>query len=223
MSNLTIETVVVTPFQQNARVISSGAECVILDPGGDIDRILEQVGSKQVVGIVLTHFHIDHCAGVAGVRKLLGEIPIYAGEEKQLREQIAFQASYFGLSAGEYQNCPPADVLLEPGSRFLLLNIEWEARFTPGHSPGHFSFVLPESDYLIDGMEAHGALCLAGDALFRGSIGRTDLPGGDNAQLLHSISTQLLSLPDNVIVLPGHGELTTIGEERMSNPFLIGR
>lgn len=215
-----IETVVVTPFQQNARVIAAREQCVILDPGGDVGRILKVVGNRKVTGILLTHYHIDHCAGVFNLRERLGAVTIYGGEERELRERIADQAAFFGLSPAEYHNCPPADIQLTPGSRMTLLGFEWEARFTPGHSPGHFSYVLPEAEYLLDGQILKAPLCLAGDALFRGSIGRTDLPGGDHRQLLSSISSQLLTLPDETVVLPGHGEETTIGEERVSNPFL---
>jgi hydroxyacylglutathione hydrolase len=231
---LAIETYVVTPFQQNARLLtntSSGARAFV-DPGGDVELLLQALGPSELEAILLTHSHIDHCAGVAKILRRLEERGqprpvLIAGMERELRESISLQGTYFGLSGDEFENCPEPSVYLEPRMRFEVIGIEFESRFTPGHSPGHFSFVTPELEYSLSEPErrvnGRGVLVFAGDALFQGSIGRTDLPGGSLPQLISSIRSELFTLGDDTLVLSGHGPSTTVGRERKTNPFLLPR
>jgi len=230
---ITIESTTVTPFQQNARVITNSALglAAIVDPGGEAERILKTIDltNTKVESILLTHSHIDHCAGVVSLIQLLeskgqGRPKIFAGNERELRASIVDQARYFGLEPGDYFNCPEPEVLLEPGQTIDVCGVSLDARFTPGHSPGHFSFVFPKGEYLIieQGRKqtVSSEVVIAGDALFKGSIGRTDFPGCSSEALLSSIRTQLFTLSDSALVLPGHGPVTTIGVEKRSNPFL---
>ncbi len=211
-----IETVVVTPFQQNARILidEQSGDAVIVDPGGDVAQLIDWCADQKVKisKILLTHAHIDHAGGV---KKLLSRLAphqaqLYAhGEGRELRQSIAMQATMFGLSPQEYENCPEPDVVLSEGDDFAVGDSVGKVLFTPGHSPGHISIYFAKEKQVI-----------AGDALFAGSIGRTDLPGGDHRTLIRSIREKLLTLPDDTVVLSGHGPNTTIGRERKSNPFL---
>ena len=178
----------------------------------------------------LRTLNIDHCAGVAPLLRTLAakNFPkpiVYAGHEEELRKSISIQASYFGLDSADYENCPEPDIYFTPKMKFRVAGLELEARFTPGHSPGHFSLILPEDEYQIienDRTEnVKASVALAGDALFKGSIGRTDFPGCSSELLLTSIRSELFSLPTNTIVLPGHGPQTNVGYEIKFNPFLI--
>jgi len=230
---ITIQSTTVTPFQQNTRVITNNSLGLasIIDPGGEIERIIEplNLATTKVESILLTHSHIDHCAGVVSLLEALKkkgqERPIlYAGQERELRVSIVTQAKFFGLDPLGYDNCPEPDVYLEQGQKLTVCGISVEARFTPGHSPGHFSFVLPEGEYqIVEGSlkkTIKSEVVISGDALFSGSIGRTDFPGSSSAALLNSIRSQLFTLNDAALVLPGHGPMTTIGVEKRSNPFL---
>jgi hydroxyacylglutathione hydrolase len=212
---LKIATIVVTPFAQNCRVVwcSETQEGVVVDPGGEVDEILRVVEDNRVLvrAIWLTHAHLDHCAGVAPLLEKVS-VPLFAhADEKTLRGSVSTIARMYGLPASEWLNCPEPDILLRGGEVVAVGNQEAEVRFAPGHSPGHVVFYF-ESQKIV----------LAGDTLFAGSIGRTDLPGGNHSQLLTSVREALMTLPDETEVLSGHGEDTTIGRERRSNPFLKG-
>lgn len=128
-----------------------------------------------------------------------------------MRSSISGQAMMFGLSAKDYQDCPEPDQYLQDGDELLVGNFKIKALFTPGHSPGHLSFFIAGERPTV----------ISGDSLFKGSIGRTDLPGGNHRLLIKSIENKLLTLPENTIVLPGHGPDTTIFNEKNRNPFLI--
>ena len=164
--------------------------------------------------VLLTHAHIDHFAGLSEWRRAWpapvwlhpADLPLYAA--------AAEQAAMFGISCPEL---PPVDQHFEPERPFAVDSLELEVRFTPGHSPGSVSLVAAA----VAG--ARPAHVIVGDVLFCGGIGRTDLPGGDYQTLLSSIRGQLLSLPDDTVVLSGHGPATTIGRERRTNPFLTGQ
>jgi glyoxylase-like metal-dependent hydrolase (beta-lactamase superfamily II) len=233
--SLRIIQIPVTPFQQNSLLLISGDRFVIVDPGGEIPRILttirENVKAPICDGIFLTHSHIDHCGGVAALltvlNKSLKDPPKLYGHEcdRPLREAIEQQSLLFGLSPLEYRNCPEPDVYLKQDDEFRVGEFRAKILFTPGHAPGHISLYFEALDFelVVDGLSkkyTKTPLVVAGDALFAGSIGRTDLPLCNHAQLIQSIKTQLLTLPPETLVLSGHGPLTTIGVETRSNPFL---
>lgn len=225
---LFFEKIVVTPFEQNARVIfdSDTGASVIVDPGGEANRIISVLTrlSIKTCSIFLTHSHIDH---VGAVQSLLSWKPmkLHAHRmEEQFRRSVEEQAIYFGLSPQEYQNAPEPDVFLEDGDSFSVGGVQGTVLFTPGHSPGHVALFFEDlSECVIDGSEQRGrSVLIAGDVLFAGSIGRTDLPGASFQTLINSIHTKLFPLPDNTLVLPGHGPDTELGREKLTNPFLCG-
>jgi len=233
-----IKTVVVTPFMQNARLVidTETKAAAVIDPGGDIPKIVSAIEDEgaDIQSVILTHSHIDHVAGLTELLKALkqrGVVPSVYGHkaEQFMRQAVAEQALYFGLSPEEYQNANEPDVYIEDGSEIQIGKLKARALFTPGHSPGHVSLYFENGavDIENDSLQGHGQIVsgnfsfvIAGDALFAGSVGRTDLPGGDHATLIQSIKKKLLTLPDETLVLSGHGPDTSIGIERLSNPFL---
>jgi glyoxylase-like metal-dependent hydrolase (beta-lactamase superfamily II) len=230
---LQIFTIPVTPFSQNARVLfePQARSAVIVDPGGDIEEILSIVGQLDPVElrILLTHAHIDHAGGVArclvAAKVQFGmAIPLAAHADSLLRTTISRQAKLFGLSASEYENAPEPDIVLGEGDTFSLGTITARISWVPGHAPDHITlfFDVPEFELHEDGpaQKMYAPVLIAGDTLFAGSIGRTDLPGGSLPLLLKGIHQKLLVLPEDTVVLCGHGPATTIGEEKQHNPFL---
>ncbi|WP_207478900.1 MBL fold metallo-hydrolase [Arenibaculum pallidiluteum] len=201
----------VTPFQQNCTLLWCEAtrKAAIIDPGGEADRILRAVEAQDVEPekILLTHGHLDHVGGVADLVDRLG-LPVEGPQRADafLIEAVAQQALMFGVPAA--RSFVP-DRWLEEGDRVTVGEIGFDVLHCPGHTPGHVVFVQPERRF-----------ALVGDVLFRGSVGRTDLPGGDHAALIRSIRQKLLPLGDDVTFLPGHGPASTIGAERASNPFI---
>lgn len=213
---LHVTTIPVTLFAQNCRILMCEAtkEATVVDPGGagaalrPIFDALEAQGAR-CTQIWLTHSHLDHCGGVAQLQaQTSAKLYAHPGE-RMYRERVREIAAMYGIPPSEFEPCPEPQVPLEGGERVTLGALEFEVRFTPGHSPGHVVFYHRASQRLI-----------AGDTLFSGSIGRTDLPGGDHATLLESIRSQILVLPPETAVLPGHGPDTTVGQEAQSNPFL---
>lgn len=181
-------------------------ETVLVDPGEEAARFLAEAArrDRRITAIWLTHAHLDHIAGVSAVHRATGA-PIHLHPaDRPLYDGLPEQGRWFGL---ELDPPPPADVMLHHGQRLAVGDIPFEVRHLPGHSPGHVCFI-------------GGGIVLGGDVLFEGSIGRTDLPGGDLEALLSGIRRELLVLPDATIVYPGHGPITTIGRERAGNPFL---
>lgn len=204
----------VTSFQQHARilVVDGYAGAVVVDPGGEADRIASVLEERDLAleAVWLTHSHLDHCGGVAA---LIGSspVPLYGHRvEKEFRSNLQQIAAMYGVVDEGLKDCPEPSNYLSGGERVEFAGYSFEVLFTPGHAPGHLCFYCERANLL-----------LAGDSLFAGSIGRTDLPGGNHQQLLDSIRTQLLVLPDDTRVLPGHGPDTTVGMERLSNPFLL--
>ena len=183
-------------------------EAMVVDPGDNIEDILTVLEEHQlrVKAIVITHAHIDHVAGAHSLRTATGA-PVYMNERDQaLLNMLDMQAGWLGVAT------PPrteVDVASSAGTILRLGSAEFHVFDTPGHTPGSQCLWIPSENKLI-----------AGDTLFRDSIGRTDLPGGDSRQILSSIKTQLLDLPETAIIVPGHGPETTIGREKRSNPFL---
>lgn len=206
-----VAVVPVTPFQQNASIIwcTRTMQAAIVDPGGDVPKLLDAVKKLAVtpVAIWLTHGHIDHAGGAAELAEALG-LPIIGPhrDDQFLMDNLAEQARMFGtagaraVTSGRY---------LTDGDTVMLGENMFSIMHVPGHSPGSVVFYHEPSRFM-----------LAGDTLFKGSIGRTDFPYGDHDLFIRSIKARLMTLPDEVTFLPGHGPASTIGDERASNPFL---
>jgi glyoxylase-like metal-dependent hydrolase (beta-lactamase superfamily II) len=195
-------------FAENCYLVADTRtrEAVIVDPGEEPAMFLAELDTRawSLKGIWLTHAHIDHVLGIPAVRAR-HDVPILLHpEDRPLYENADRQAEWFGI---RLEPLPDPDHSLTHGETVAVGGFDFDVRHTPGHSPGSVSFV------------GQGVV-LSGDALFAGSIGRTDLPGGDLATLLLSIQRQLLTLPDSTEVLSGHGPRTTVGVERLTNPFL---
>lgn len=183
-------------------------EALVVDPGEAPEPLLDEIAREgwKVREILFTHTHIDHVAGAAAVKRLTGAPVAMHPLDLPLYESLADQAAWVGMPEPERV---PIDRWLQEGDIIRCGGLSFRTLFTPGHAPGHVSFYAAAENLLI-----------SADVLFRGGIGRTDLPGGDLNQLLESIHTKLLVLPDATRVIPGHGETTTIREERRTNPYL---
>jgi hydroxyacylglutathione hydrolase len=201
----------VTPFQQNCRLLWCEAtrRAVVIDPGGDVSEIARAIAHSKVTveKIWLTHGHIDHAGGAAELRtKLVVPIEGPHRDDMFLLDNVVESARMFGIP--NVANVTP-DRWLKEGDTLQVGELGFNVLHCPGHSPGSVAFVNAEQK-----------LAIVGDVLFAGSIGRTDLPGGSQQQLLQSIRDKLLPLDDDVMVLNGHGPATTIGREKATNPFL---
>lgn len=197
-------------FQENCYLVfdPDHPDTVVVDPGEDTDRFLAEAADRgrSINAIWLTHAHVDHICGVGAIRQATGAPILLHPADLPHYRQLPKQARLFGF---EVDPLPDPDRLLEDRAQLQIGSVAVEVRHAPGHTPGHVCFVAP-------------GVVLAGDVLFAGSIGRTDLPGGHHQTLLASIRRELLSLPDETVVYSGHGPVTTIGEERRTNPFLVG-
>jgi len=197
-------------LQCNCSILGDEAsgEAIVVDPGDDIPRIVALLLKHRltVKQILITHAHIDHIAGAAKLKQLTGAPVFYNQRDLPLVKMMDMQAGWLGVATPEVH---PPDDTLDDGRMIAIAGLTGSILHTPGHTQGSVCLHLPAENLL-----------LAGDTLFAGSVGRTDLPGGDGPMLIRSIRERLLTLPDDTIVLPGHGPRTTIGEERQSNPFL---
>jgi glyoxylase-like metal-dependent hydrolase (beta-lactamase superfamily II) len=200
----------VGPLQCNCSVIGdeTSREAIVIDPGDDIEDVLALVRKHhlQVKQIVITHAHIDHVGGAMKLRTATGAPILLNQNDYTLLKMLDVQAAWIGVATPEKveidQNLGDADTVKAGSLAAQVLH-------TPGHTEGSVCLYFPAEKKLF-----------AGDTLFAGSIGRTDLPGGSYEKILHSLHQRVLALPDETVVIPGHGPVTTIGEERESNPFL---
>lgn len=212
---LKIEPLVFNPFQENTYLVfdTSSKECAVVDPGmispEEEQRLVEKVEALGLSPLLLlqTHLHLDHVFGTGFVAKKWGLIPQAHQADAFLIDQTTTLAAQFGMTLAE--NPPAPGIFLEPGDVISLGAEQLKVIHVPGHSPGGIVFY-----------DEPGKVLLSGDVLFKGSIGRTDLPGGAHDLLIEGIQQKIMTLPDEVKVYPGHGPSTTIGDERRTNPFL---
>ena len=209
-----VETRAVPPFQKNGFVLGceETKKAALIDPGDEVDLLLDIVRRQalEVLSILLTHAHVDHVTGVGRAKKAL-DVPVYLHREDQfLYDAAPQQAAFFGLHC---EALPPVDRYYDLSRPLTFGTYEVSVHHTPGHCPGGVCLAvgktgMPKRDLFV------------GDTLFAGSIGRTDLPGGDYPTLIRSIKQVLFSFGDEAKVYSGHGPETTIGQERRTNPFL---
>ena len=202
----------VTPYQQNCSLVWSTATKTgaVIDPGGDVPLIEEAIkkAGVRVEKIILTHGHVDHAAGAKLLSEKLGVPVIGPHKDDQF---LMDELSVYGLQIGikEAKNVTP-DQYLNEGDKVSIGDIEFNVRHIPGHTPGHVVLISEANDF-----------ALVGDVVFQNSVGRTDFPYGKTQQLMDGIAEKLLPLSDSVMLLTGHGPMTSIGAERRNNPFLI--
>jgi hydroxyacylglutathione hydrolase len=212
---LNVHAVESAPFAENSYVVwaDDSADAVVVDPGFDPDAVVNLVTRRglRLAAILNTHGHVDHIAGNAAMKEAFPDAPLVIGrgDEPMLADPVLNLGLFFGFPVVS----PPADRLVDDGERLTLAGVEWEVREIPGHSPGHVVFVAHAADPVA---------VLGGDVLFAGGVGRTDFPGGSFPQLAAGIRAKLWPLPDAARVYPGHGPVTTIGQEKRTNPFVGG-
>jgi hydroxyacylglutathione hydrolase len=204
------EILTVGPLQCNCSILGdeNSHEAIVVDPGDDIPRIIAVLATHRltVKKILITHAHIDHIAGAHRLKQLTGAPILYNQQDLPLVKMMDIQAGWLGIPT---PTVSAPDDNLEDGKLIAVTGLTGSILHTPGHTEGSVCLHIPTQSLLI-----------AGDTLFAGSVGRTDLPGGNTRKLLSSIHERLLTLPDDTTVIPGHGSRTTIGTERDSNPFL---
>lgn len=211
--SLEIACVVSQPFAENCFIAApiGAAECLIFDPGFDPEAVIQVVEEREYtpVAILNTHGHSDHIAGNEAMKSRWPNAPLIIGhgDASKLTDPVGNLSRPFGMDLLS----PPADQTVAEGDTLKLADLPLEVLETPGHSSGHVVFVYKKTAPFV---------VFGGDVLFRGGVGRYDFPDSDGAALMHSIREKLFKLPDDTLVLPGHGEATTIGFEKQHNPFL---
>jgi len=200
----------VGPLRCNCTLLANleTLDAIVVDPGDEIADILARLARHHLTlrQIVVTHAHIDHIGGAAQLKRITGAPVLFHQADLPILAMLEMQAGWLGIPTPEQV---ALDQSAEDGLSAGISGLDAEVIHTPGHTPGSICLLFPKQELL-----------LAGDTLFAGSVGRTDLPGGDTKALLRSIHTRLLALPENTLVVPGHGEETTLGQERETNPFL---
>jgi glyoxylase-like metal-dependent hydrolase (beta-lactamase superfamily II) len=210
--SLQVETIVSVPFDENTYVAwhEGRADALVIDPGFEPDLILECLARHGLTpaAILDTHGHADHIAGNEALKRAFPNAPLVIGEG----DAVMLTDAWANLSAlfGQPITSPPADRVVREGEVLEYAGFSLEVLHIPGHSPGHVVFVWRDAPCHVFG----------GDVLFRGGIGRYDFPGGDGKLLLAGIRQKLFPLPDDTVVYPGHGPVTTVGHEKRSNPYL---
>lgn len=215
--DMQLQVLPVTPFRQNCSLLwdENTRHALVVDPGGDADVLMEAIRGQDLTvdAILITHGHLDHAGGVAPLCRALAEVqekpPVVIGPDKRddfLLSSIAEQARHFGLPGLENA---AVDRYTQDGDSLELLGRTFLVRHIPGHTPGHVVFV-----------DEKARMAFAGDTLFRGTVGRTDFPYGNSSLLISTLKEKLLPLGDDIVIIPGHGGSTSIGEERKNNPFL---
>lgn len=207
-ARLKLATLTVGTFAENAHVIApvNGSDCAVVDPGAEGQRIVEAIrhAGLTVRYILTTHGHGDHTGAAATIKRELGGVYVVHESDEQL---VANPEPWIIEQLGEFESPPAVDLKVRGGETLPIGDLNIDVIATPGHTPGSVCYRCEN-------------VVFTGDTLFKGSIGRYDLPGGDGGQELASIRNSLLTLPDETVVLPGHGPRTSIGQERQSNPFL---
>ncbi len=203
------------PFGENTYVAlcTRTGTGVAIDPGAAAPAVIEAARSRgwSIGAVYLTHAHFDHIEGIPALRRFVPGVPIYLHpSDRPMYDHAKEGGALFGLVLEE--PLPPPDLPLVPGESVPVGEARLEVRFAPGHAPGHVLLYSPEARF-----------ALVGDVIFQHSIGRTDLPGGDFQMLMESIRGQVLTLPDDTTLYPGHGDETTVRAERLGNPFLISQ
>ena len=211
-----LESAAVGPFFKNGYVVGceNTRKAVFIDPGDEVEQLLAFIAAERldVTHILLTHAHVDHVSGVAEAKRALGVRVHLHKDDLFLYQNAVRTGMMFGLTVEEP---PPVDVFYEGEAPIVFGDYQVRVKHTPGHSPGGVCLAVSKTG---DPSPPH---LFVGDTLFAGSIGRTDLPGGDYATLLKAITEVLFAFPDDSIVYSGHGPETTIGRERTTNPFVL--
>lgn len=210
MTDINISCLAVAPLDANCCVVKGEQACFVIDPGGDADRIITQIGSHRLEAILLTHAHYDHIGGAGDLLKAYPDATLMSSEETARRVDDP-RLNFSPMIVGRVARIPSVTQHLQDGVSFTTAGIEVTPHSVPGHEPGEMVFYLPSAGVLF-----------SGDTVFAGGIGRSDLDGGDARALVDSLRSLLRRLPEETVIYPGHGPSTTVKQERQNNMYLNG-